>query len=182
MDLQELFTEDCLKQEENISDCNKCKKYYRLSPEVAGGLGEGSRLLYENKRLKEVVFLEYQFTGWLGDELLACHPCFIASESLRDDIEAAGLRGVRFEAMAVTFWEEWEEMPGHPVDVPPFARLRCDRFFEDDAQAHEMDFYVSRPYRGLIVSERALRVLRGHRMAHCDVAPFPGSDQPQRNG
>ena len=142
-------------------------KYYRLDPEVAGGLGEGSELLYENGRLKEVVFLEYECTGWLGDELLTTHPCFIVTESLQSDIVNAGLRGMRFERMNMTFSDEWEERGGH-VQMPAFVRLCCDGFYEDHAEAPDKDFYLGK-YHELIVSERALRVLQKHQIAHCGV-------------
>jgi len=49
--------------------------YYLLNPEVAGEIGDRSELIYENGKIKEVIFLEYNFMGWQGDELLSTHPC-----------------------------------------------------------------------------------------------------------
>ena len=70
--------------------------YYLLNPEVAGELGDGSELVYEGGKIKEVVFLEYNFMGWRGDELLSTHPCFIVTESLQNDIILNNLTGVKF--------------------------------------------------------------------------------------
>ena len=57
-------------------------KYFVLEPEVAGGIRKKSKILYENSKIKEVLFLDYEFEGWLGDEILITHPCFIISKSL----------------------------------------------------------------------------------------------------
>ena len=36
-------------------------KYFVLEPEVAGGIGKKSEVLYENSKIKEVLFLDYEF-------------------------------------------------------------------------------------------------------------------------
>ena len=42
-------------------------KYYKLEPEVAGGIGKESQIIYtEEGRIKEITFLDYEFDGWLG--------------------------------------------------------------------------------------------------------------------
>lgn len=62
-------------------------KYYKLEPEVAGGIGKESQIIYtEEGRIKEITFLDYEFDGWLGDELLTTTPTFIVSEQLTNDI------------------------------------------------------------------------------------------------
>jgi len=38
--------------------------YYLLYPEVSGELGDGSEVVYEDGKIKEVIFLEYNFMGW----------------------------------------------------------------------------------------------------------------------
>ena len=58
---------------------------FRLKPEVAGEIGENSKIKYERGIINEVEFLHYEFTGWLGDEILTSHPCFIVSEDIVED-------------------------------------------------------------------------------------------------
>ena len=34
-------------------------KFYKLEPEVAGEIGESSKIEYENGKIKKIIFLEY---------------------------------------------------------------------------------------------------------------------------
>lgn len=121
-------------------------KFFILSPEVAGEIGENSILTYENGRIKDVIYLDYCFMGWLGDELLSQHPCFIITKSLQADIIKAGLTGISFSDISISFSEEFEELfPNfHKVTVmPEFVRIQCDNFFEDDKEDLKYDFYFN---------------------------------------
>lgn len=72
-------------------------KFYKLEPEIAGEIGESSKIEYENGKIKKIIFLEYLFSDWLGDELLSTHPCHIVTENLKKDISANNLTGVKFQ-------------------------------------------------------------------------------------
>ena len=67
---------------------------FRLEPEVAGEIGENSKIKYERGMINEVEFLHYEFTGWLGDEILTSHPCFIVSENIVEDILKSNLMDI----------------------------------------------------------------------------------------
>lgn len=107
--------------------------YYLLNPEVAGELGDGSELLYEDGKIKEVIFLEYNFMGWQGDELLTTHPCFIVTESLHKDIILNGLTGVIFKNIATTFSDEFFDICGD-IKVPKFVQIVCNDSYEDNVE------------------------------------------------
>lgn len=141
--------------------------YYILNPEVAGELGEGSELVYENGKIKEVNFLEYNFMGWQGDELLSTHPCFIVTEDLKNDIIVNDLTGVTFKKIAMTFSDEFYDTYGNK-DLPQFVQIVCKTPYEDNADDLQYDFYYNK-YKEIIVSEKALSVLKGHKIDQCII-------------
>ena len=142
-------------------------KYYLLYPEVAGELGDGSQLVYENGKIKDVTFLEYNFMGWQGDELLSTHPCFIVTESLQIDIISNNLTGVEFNDIAMTFSDEFYDMCGD-IKIPQFVQIICNALYEDNADHLQYDFYYNK-YKELIVSEKALTVLKQHKIDMCII-------------
>ena len=144
--------------------------YYLLYPEVAGELGDGSEIVYEDGQIKEVIFLEYNFMGWLGDELLTTDPCFIVTESLQNDIILNGLTGAKFNNIAMTFSDEFHEMCGDRK-VPRFVQIICNNLYESNDQNLIYDFYLDK-YNNIIVSEKALGVLRQHKIDMCDIEKY----------
>lgn len=144
--------------------------YYLLNPEVAGELGDRSELVYEDGKIKEVTFLEYNFMGWQGDELLSTHPCFIVTESLQNDIILSGLTGIKFNEIAMTFSDEFYDVCGG-VKVPQFVQIVCNASYEDNADDLQYDFYYNK-YKELIVSERALNILKQHKIDACSVESY----------
>lgn len=119
--------------------------YYLLNPEVAGELGNGSELVYESGKIKDVIFLEYNFMGWQGDELLSTHPCFIVTESLKNDIILNGLTGVIFKNIAMTFSDEFYDICGD-IQVPKFVQIICNDSYEDNVENLQNDFYYRKLY------------------------------------
>lgn len=144
--------------------------YYLLSPEIAGELGDGSEVVYEDGKIKEVIFLEYNFMGWQGDELLSTHPCFIVTESLQNDIILNNLTGVKFNDIAMTFSDEFYEICGN-VKIPQFVQIICNASYEDNANNLQYDFYYNK-YKEIIVSEKALTVLKQHKLDMCIIEKY----------
>lgn len=145
-------------------------KYYLLNPEVAGELGDGSEVEYENGRIKEVKFLEYNFMGWLGDELLTTHPCFIVTKSLQEDIILAGLTGMVFSEIKITVSDVFVEIYGDR-HIPEFVRIICSELYETNVDNLQHDFYYNE-YKDLIVSERALDVIKQHKISMCTIEEY----------
>ncbi len=76
-------------------------KFSYIEPEVAGGLGGRTRF-DRSVRPPIVHQLEYRFSGWLGGDIVASHPCHIVTRRLRQAIDAALLSGVTFHDMIVS--------------------------------------------------------------------------------
>ena len=132
--------------------------YYLLYPEVAGELGDRSEVVYEAGKINRVVFLEYKFMGWQGDELLSTHPCFIVTESIRNDIIMNNLTGVEFRDILMTFSDEFYDICGD-VKLPRFVQLICNIQYEESIGNLKYDFYYNK-YKEIIVSEKALYILK----------------------
>ncbi len=147
-------------------------RLYRLSPEVAGGLGENSILVHnENGIMKDVSYLHYKFEGWLGDELLTTSPCFIVTEKLSNAIINSNLTGCTFQDMEVSKSYNFELLkPG--VILPKFKRLIPTGTvqIEDKKVKHWSghDFCLIGVSR-LVVSDNALNLLQNHNISNCDI-------------
>lgn len=140
-------------------------KFYKLEPEVAGEIGENSKIEYEDGKIKKIIFLEYLFSDWLGDELISTHPCHIVTDNLKKDINSNDLTGVQFQEIKKSFSDEFVEL-NDLSDIPEFVQIVCDSFYEDKKDDELQDFYVNR-YKELIVSENALKVIKRHTLNNC---------------
>jgi hypothetical protein len=127
-------------------------KYYQIEPEVAEGLGEHT--VIDRSSGKMVVRkLHYEFEGWGGDVLLESCPCFIATEDAKRKLQSAGLTGIRFDEVKVTTSEFFQER--YPdQQLPKFVWLQVT------GKPGQDDFGICQD-PGLVVSERALEVLKG---------------------
>lgn len=134
-------------------------KYFIIEPEVAGGLGEKSKILYENGKIKAVKYLDYEFQGWLGDDILTTHPCFIVSKDLSEAIGNSSLCGYKLERISISFSDEFREFQ-KDCKVPDFVRI-IPTYSIDDAKLFNtlgMDFYLYEK-RYLVISETALLII-----------------------
>lgn len=135
-------------------------KYWKLEPEVAAELGEKSSL-DTSLHPPRVERLHLRFTGWLGDDLVECFPCFVATEKLCDALESANLTGYRVEELEMSVGDEMSEL--HPeVELPRFKWLALQ---EGGPQG---DLSTDEGHN-LLVSERAMNVLKQFRLDQCDV-------------
>ncbi len=75
--------------------------YKIIEPEVAGSLGEQAQI--DNSFFPPLIKnLNYEFEGWLGDDILESFPCYIVTEQLRKGIESEGLTGINFDEVLVS--------------------------------------------------------------------------------
>jgi hypothetical protein len=133
--------------------------HYMLEPEVAGGLGPHT-VMTTNVHPPQVEHLHYEVEGWLGDELLESTPCFLISPEAAAALEQAGCTGLRTADAEVTI----------TPDAAPAVDSRVTGFLwlQPQGQPGRDDVAVDAT-ASLVVSERALEVLRGFRLEHCDV-------------
>jgi hypothetical protein len=138
--------------------------YYLLEPEVAGELGDDT-VMDTSVHPPVVSRLQYVILGWLGDELLESTPCFIVTEHLAGLISAAGLSGYRFAEVDVVLSEDDEELMEGPTELPKWQWLQL-------TGRPEVDDFGASANGSLVVSERALGVLRQGTLEHCDIEPL----------
>lgn len=133
-------------------------RFYLLSPEVAGGLGPHSEV--DRRTVPPTVTrLHYVFDGWQGDDLLESYPVFVISSSLGKGLARGGVTGFELADIEIEKSATFETL--YPRrDLPPFRWLHVSGTAEDsdigvDAQAR------------LVVSDRALAILKTGRLDHC---------------
>ena len=138
-------------------------KYYTLSPEVAGELGDRTEL--DNTVHPPIVtHLHYQFSDWLGDELVESFPCFMISTTLGAAAVQAGLSGFVLADAETTLSLEAEELLEGET-IPEF------RWLQVTGQRAVDDFGLMADAT-LVVSERALDVLRQGSLNNCDIEDY----------
>jgi hypothetical protein len=166
--------------------------YYIVEPEVAGGWGEAT-VADRSVNPPLVSKLEYEFHGWLGDDLLRTTPCYIVTERLAIALERSGMTGFSFDDVLITRSEEFEEAESFrptPRELPEFRWLKIhglaglDDFGIDNTLRQREKTAILRRrgpaapswtghYR-LVVSERALELLRQFSIRNAVVREFHG--------
>lgn len=132
---------------------------YELELEVAGSPGPGTQW---GSTRSEITRLNYEFDGWLGDDLVTSTPVTIATTRVRDAIIAAGLTGVEFADVLVTRSEEFDDVMGTDAVLPEWVWLRpVGTPGEDDAWAGR--------WNRLTVGERMYTLLQQFNLNHCIV-------------
>jgi hypothetical protein len=134
--------------------------WFRIEPEVAGGLGPNTEL-DRSTHPPPVENLHYVFDGWLGDDLLESFPAFIVTADAALRLEAADLSGFRLGDVEVGTSETFDEV-GTNRELPEFRRL------EVTARARDADFGLDDD-NVLVISDAALDVLRQGRLEHADI-------------
>ena len=134
-------------------------KYFELTTEVAGGLGDNT---LPNQMAGTVVsHLHYECDGWMGDAIVGTCGYYIATLGLASKISEASLTGVQFLPAEISVSDEFEFFkPGFVL--PPFVRL------DPIGMAGHDDFGMG-PRLSLVVSERALAVIRSSPSKHSDI-------------
>ena len=121
-----------------------------IEPEVAGGLGRKT-IMDTNTYPPIVKTLNYEFNGWLGDDILESFPCFIISERLKKAIKKNNLTGINFDNVIITKSREFIDL--YPDKILPnfqWAKISGKMYFDD--------FIIGKDYR-LIISDRAFQIL-----------------------
>lgn len=165
---------------------NNTLRLYELKPEVAGGYGENTIVSnIDSVRLKKerpmIAHLHYEFSGWLGDEILETTPCFIVTESLAYSIQRSELKGYTFADVETSVAEEFEEFEElHPGRIlPKFERIVLHGTVEvikDTFRNWSGDDFCISQRSVLVVSEKALAVLKKHKCDYCDITELEESN------
>jgi hypothetical protein len=136
---------------------------YIIEPEVAGQLGDSTILNHQTKP-PIIEKLHYEFDDWLGDDFLAGFQCFICTEQLAQAIKKDNLSGYTFEECKITKSQLFDDLNEDGLDLPVFFWFRVIGSDNDD-------FFIV-PNFTLVVSKRALNVLKEFNINHCDVKEY----------
>ena len=136
-------------------------RYYKLEPEVPGGLGDNT-VADASVHPPKVTTLHLEMFGWLGDDLLETFPCFVVTKRLGDALRRSQLSGYTLAPLHVTRSEEFDELYPDQT-LPEFLWLQPNgRVGEDDI--------CTLPDATLLASEAALNFFRSHNLENCVIA------------
>ena len=143
-------------------------RYYALSPEVPGGLGERSEMIYRPGTYALVKRLHFEFgADTLGNDLMESHPVYLVTTALADALRASTLTGFALEAdIEVTVDENVQEGLEPDWPVPDIEWLQVS------GVAGSADFGTNEPSTRLVVSEEALALLRQFKIDDCEIDPI----------
>ena len=134
--------------------------YRYIEPEVSGGLGQDTQL--DSKVHPPIIEkLHFEFSGWLGDDIIESFPCFIVTERLRKRIEFEKLTGITFENVIISKSEVFLQI--YPtIQLPNFYWAKIDGTFGKD------DFIIGDDNR-LVISERTFKILKLFKISNAIV-------------
>ncbi len=139
-------------------------QYYRLSPEVAGGLGEDT--IMDRTHVPPIVSrLHYVFDGWLGDDIVESYPCFIVTGAVAERLQQSNANGFTLREVEVSTSDEFKDQ-SVSRDLPIFRWLDVTGIPGKD------DFGLDTDGR-LVVSDRVLTILREEHLEHCLLDKYP---------
>jgi hypothetical protein len=108
--------------------------------------------------------LHYEIAGWDGDVLLESFPAFIVTEHAMNKLMEIGVTGARSADVEVTTMYPFREL--YPdTKLPKFVWLQIT------GRAGRDDFGLAANLR-LVISERALDVLKGLQLNDALIEPF----------
>ncbi|MBQ0926659.1 hypothetical protein [Saccharopolyspora endophytica] len=143
--------------------------HHKLTPDVPGEIGDDTEL-DRSVHPPRVLHLAYVIDNWLGDDLLEAYPAFMVTDHLRGLLEGSGLSGYEIRQADVTIEEEARDtlpMIGR-TEFPEFLWLHVT-----GKPGHD-DFGLTAK-GDLVVSDRALEVLRQGHIDRCDIDEYDQS-------
>jgi putative NADH-flavin reductase len=130
---------------------------------VAGGWGTHTEA--DRKAHPPVVtHMHYEFEGWLGDDLLTTFPEFVVTERLATGLQRSGLSGFQLADIEISAGDMWKQLH----DTRPLPQCR---WLKVTGRAGASDFGLTE-LAHLVVSDRALELLRGFTLKACEVSPW----------
>ena len=142
---------------------------YLLECEVAGGLGEDTIIDAQ----KNILYLDYEFAGYMGDEILETIASFVVTFNLAKDIENNNLSGYQFQKIGISTNEGFydfnqeEEIKDFGLRLMPIGTVKVNK--DNTYQTWTGEDFCLSDTKCLVVTERALNVLKKHKMNYCEI-------------
>ena len=137
--------------------------YFYIEPEVSGSLGDKT-IMDTSHHPPKIIKLNYEFEGWLGDDLLESFPCFIITEELKKTFDNSNLSGYELDDVLITKTYEFNELTPNK-NLPLFFWLKIKGHLKKD------DFFLAKDHR-LVVSKYALECLKSNNIKMASVEPY----------
>lgn len=145
--------------------------YYELQPEVPGQLDVNTVLKPPRSDFfRQVDYLHIRIEGWLGDDLMEIHPCYIITESLRDALATSNLSGFEIDHVEVSIDEQLVMFPNMAASwpIPLLYRLNILGYAgREDFGLTSFDAPIS-----LVVSDQAINLLRSFHVDNCEISKY----------
>jgi len=100
------------------------KNYVVVQPEVIVGIGKETVFEELNPPFKTVKELHINIEDWLGDDLMECHPIFIATQKLKDGLEKEQFTGFSFAEIKLTKDTYFKDNYQLDVELPTMYWLK----------------------------------------------------------
>lgn len=141
--------------------------FYRLRPDVPGGLGENTVLDSTVHPPRVEGTLHFEIDNWFGDELISSYPCYLVSEKLSAALEGSGLGRFEIRDVEITYGEAaYERLYRHGLDE--FAQFR---WLFVSGTAGQDDIGLT-PRGRLVVSDAALEIFRQGNLNGCEIDEY----------
>jgi hypothetical protein len=139
-------------------------KFYKIHPEVPGGLGINT--LYNKDIIPwKLVHLHAIFDGWLGGNMLKISNCYLVTEQLKIEIEFLKLTGVeRFQDCDIEVSNTFKNLYPN-LKLPKFHHMVISGI------KREADFGMIDYYK-LAISEKALSALKKFDLSDMEIEDF----------
>ena len=135
-------------------------KYYRIKPDVAGGVAEGTivdRISYP----PIISNLHFQFADWFGDDIVTGFPVFLVTQKLANLLNINYLKGFEIANCTISTYEIFDDLHPEGLELPPFFWLKIHGTPPDD-------FFLLDGKR-LCVSQKALEILQTCNLHYADI-------------
>tara|TARA_B100001989_G_scaffold250165_1_gene226782 strand:- start:979 stop:1392 length:414 start_codon:yes stop_codon:yes gene_type:complete len=133
--------------------------FYHIYPEVPARFGDNT-VMNTSCHPPIVSKLHLIFDGWLGDEILETFPCFFVTNDLANSLKENKLSGFSLDTMETEVSFEFKQLY-QDKQLSEFLWLKID------GTAKEDDFGIDD--KKLVISEKALSVLKKHQFEYCDI-------------
>jgi len=139
-------------------------KYFKLHPEVPGGLGQNT--IYDKSILHwKLLHLHVVFDGWLGSDLLKISSCYLITDILKDQIIKEKLTGV------LDFVDFEKDISTTFKNIYPNKVLPNFSWMQINGQVAIDDFAIDAKNK-LIVSSNALSILNKVKLMDCEIEEY----------
>lgn len=145
-------------------------KFYKISPEVPGALGEKTQ--FDKSMIPwKIIHLHTIFDGWLGSDLMNVSPCFFCTSELKNEILSQKLTGIRkFDPVETSLSDMFKELYPNQ-SLPEFFMLTLN------GQPFKNDFGKTEKSK-LIVSQTALDILQKFELSIAIIEEIESPEGP----